>query len=113
MADVMDFVKKTLSFGLGAALLTGEKLKQLADEAVARGEMSKDEARNFIDDVTKRAEQDKESMQTWMRDQLSRMLKEVGVAEIARVEALEKRVDALQFRLDTAEASSMEHEEIT
>jgi polyhydroxyalkanoate synthesis regulator phasin len=110
---MLELVKKTLSFGLGAALLTGEKLRQVADDAVARGEMSKDEARGFIDDVTRRAEEDKENMQSWMRDQMRKMMQEVGVPDIERIETLEKRIEALEFRLDAAETAFYSHEEIT
>jgi polyhydroxyalkanoate synthesis regulator phasin len=110
---MMDYVKRALSFGLGAALLTGDALRQLADDAVSRGEMSRDEAKNFIDDITKRADQEKDNMQNWMREQMAKMIREVGVAEASRLEALERRVDALQFRLDAAESEVYDHEEAT
>lgn len=110
---MMDYVKKALSFGLGAALMTGDALRQLADEAVSRGEMSKDEARNFVDDITKRADQEKDNMQRWMREQMAKMIREMGIAEQSRLEALERRVDAMQFRLDAAESAAYDHEEAT
>ncbi len=110
---MLEFVKKTLSFGLGAALLTGEALRQVAEDAVSRGEMSRDEAKSFIDDVTQRADQEKDNMQNWMREQMAKMMRDMGVAERTTLESLEKRVDAIQFRLDAAESEVYEHEEIT
>ncbi len=96
---MMDLLKKTLAFGMGAAAFSAEKIKQFADEMVARGEMTSDEAGKFVDDMTKRAEDEKHTVQEWVREQMSRMLQQAGAVESARVDALEQRVAALEERL--------------
>lgn len=95
----MDFLKKSVAFSLGAAMFSAEKLKQLADEMVARGEMSSDEARKFVDDVSNRAEEEKKSIQDWVQDQVSKMLQQAGAAESSRVDQLELRIAALEKRV--------------
>lgn len=61
-----DIVQKALYLGVGLASYAGEKANQklaelrtqvqkLADELVARGEMTTDEARKFVDDMMKQA----------------------------------------------------------
>jgi len=92
-------VKKSLAFGLGAAVLSAEKLKQFADDMVSHGEMSKDEAERFIDEVSARSEDEKRKIQDWMSEQISKMLQQAGAAEAKRVELLEARVAALETRL--------------
>lgn len=108
--DVVDILKKSLAFSLGAAALSAEKIKQLSDEMVARGEMSQDEAKRFVDDVTKKADEEKTNIQNWMREQSLKMLQQAGAAEVARVERLEARVAALELRLMqlTGEVEAME-----
>ena len=111
--SVTDLVKKSLAFGLGAAVLSVEKLKQLADEMVSRGEMSKDEAEHFIDEVAARSEDEKKKIQDWVAELVSKMLQQAGAAEASRVERLEHRVAAIETRLaelraDIAEESSDE-----
>jgi len=99
MGEVGDILKKTLAFGLGVAALTGEKLKQFADEAVQRGEMSREEAKKFVEDVSAKAEEERKSMQGWIREQVNKMLAAGGAATTERVEKLEARVEALERRL--------------
>ena len=48
--------------------------------------MSSEEAMKFVDDVSKRAEEEKKSIQDWIREQTSRMVQQMGAAEAARVE---------------------------
>ncbi len=97
--EVSELVKKTLALGLGAAALSIEKLKQLSDEMVARGEMSTEEATRFVDEVSQKAQQEKESLRQWMSEQVSKMVRQVGAAEAEHVERLEARIVALERRV--------------
>lgn len=97
--NVVDILKKSLAFSLGAAVLSAEKIRQMADEMVARGEMSQDEAKKFVDDVSKKADEEKSNMQNWLREQSLKMLQQAGAVEVSRVERLEARVAALELRL--------------
>ncbi|OFX14013.1 MAG: hypothetical protein A2Z18_03785, partial [Armatimonadetes bacterium RBG_16_58_9] len=88
---VVDLVKKSLAFSLGCAALSAEKLKQFADEMVAKGEMSSEEARRFVDDISKRADEEMKSVQSWIHEQVSKVLQTAGAAEAVRVDELEHR----------------------
>ncbi|HLP89176.1 MAG TPA: phasin family protein [Nostocaceae cyanobacterium] len=63
-----DIVQKAFYLGIGLAAYAGEKaggkiselrsqVQKLADEMVARGEMTTDEARRFVEDMMKQAQQ--------------------------------------------------------
>lgn len=97
--NVVDILKKSLAFGVGAAAFSAEKLKQFADEMVAKGEMTSEEASKLVEDVSQRAEQEKTSLQNWMHEQMSKMLNQVGAAKSDRVDALESRIAALEKQL--------------
>lgn len=107
----MDIVKKSLAFGLGAAVLSAEKLKQMADEMVARGEMTSDEAKSFVDEMSTKAEEEKSKVQEWMRDQMHKMLQHSGAAEASRVADLERRVATLELRVAELEGEPCVFEE--
>ncbi|MGC8863916.1 MAG: phasin family protein [Armatimonadota bacterium] len=96
---MIDLLKKTLAFGMGTVAFSAEKLKQFADDMVARGEMTSEEAGKFVDEMTKRAEEEKRTVQEWLRDQMSKMLQQVGAADTSRVQALEQRIAALEEKL--------------
>lgn len=106
-----EFVKKSIAFSVGAAAFSAEKLKQFTDDMVARGEMTSEEAKTFVDDMTERAEDEKKSLQDWMKEQMSKMLQQTGVAEASRVELLERRVTALEKRLGPVAPETEEAEE--
>ncbi len=66
-------VQKAFYLGMGLASLAGEKASsklgelrdqatKLADDLVARGEMTTDEARKFVDDLIQQAQQPQEQM---------------------------------------------------
>ncbi|MCL5104831.1 MAG: hypothetical protein M1133_12055 [Armatimonadetes bacterium] len=97
--NTVDMLKKSLAFTIGAAELSAEKLRSFADEMVQRGEVSKEDAKKFVDDVSRKADDEKKSIQDWMREQASKMLQQAGAAEAARVDKLEERVAALEKRL--------------
>lgn len=97
--SVVDVLKKSLYFGVGAAAFSAEKLKQFADEMVARGEMSSDEAKKFVDDMSSKAEEEKKTAQDWISERVSNLLHQAGAAESARVDALERRVADLEKRI--------------
>jgi polyhydroxyalkanoate synthesis regulator phasin len=108
-----DLLRKTFALGLGAAAITGDKVREIVDEAVSRGEMSKDDGRKFIDEATKRGEEERQNMQNWIRDQVNKVLRDAGCAEVSRVEALEKRVSELELRLTETPAVAPNEQEPT
>ncbi|GAA6623928.1 phasin family protein [Scytonema sp. NUACC26] len=70
-----DLVKKAFYLGVGLASYAGEKaggtvselrsqVQKLADEMVARGEMTTEEARRFVEDMMKQAQQAPTSVST-------------------------------------------------
>ena len=97
--DVTEMVKRSLAFGFGAAAYSADKLRQFTQDMVDRGEMSSEEAGRFVDEVADRAEEEKQSIQDWVSEQVTKMLRQAGAAEAERVERLEMRVAALEKRL--------------
>lgn len=97
--NTKELLKKSLAFTLGAASFSSEKLKQFADEMVSRGEMTKEDATEFIDDVSKQAAEEKQSIESWLREQTTKMVQQVGAIDKTSFEKLEKRVALLEAKL--------------
>ena len=88
-----DIVKKAFYLGVGLASYAGEKagdkitdlrsqVQKLADEMVARGEMTTEEGRRFVEDMMKQAQNQPESSATDNTDKAS-------ASEPRRIEILE------------------------
>jgi polyhydroxyalkanoate synthesis regulator phasin len=89
-----DIVKKAFYLGVGLASYAGEKagdkitdlrsqVQKLADEMVARGEMTTEEGRRFVEDMMKQAQNQPESSATDNTDKAS-------ASEPRRIEILEE-----------------------
>ncbi len=95
--EILDMLKKTLSFGVGAAVFSAEKLKEFADDMVQKGEMSGEDAKKFVDDVSKKADDEKARIQEWIKEQVAKV--KTSFADIDRVKKLENRVAVLEAKL--------------
>ena len=116
MAGLGDIVQKALYLGVGLADYAAEKAgvtvqelrtqaQKLADEMVARGEMSIDEARKYVDDLIQQAQQ--ETVQP-SKDSQTREPRPIEILsedeepakkEPENLEALRQQVQSLQEEL--------------
>lgn len=113
-----DIAKKAFFLGVGIASYAGEKAgttlgelreqaQKLADELVARGEMTTEEARRLVDDMVNKAQQDTSASQNNAEtpseprriEILSDDEEPASKPEAAAAEELRKRVSELQEEL--------------
>ncbi len=98
-----DLVQKAVYIGIGAASYAGEKaggkltelsgqLQKLADEMVERGEMTAEEARRYVDEKMKTAQQEFEnlSQQATQAAQSAQAPKPTTAKEPRRIEILDE-----------------------
>ncbi len=104
MAGFGDLVQKAFYLGVGLASYAGEKaggklselrsqVQKLADEMVARGEMTTEEGRRFVEDMMKQAQQEQVST------------KDTGTSpsQPRRIEILEEDEEATQSQSSAKE----------
>lgn len=110
-----DIVQKALYLGVGLASYATEKAgttltelktqaQKLADEMVARGEMNVDEARKFVDDIVKQAQQQTVEQTKDTQKKEPRRIEILDDEEPAKknpedVDVLRQQVEALQEEL--------------
>jgi polyhydroxyalkanoate synthesis regulator phasin len=113
MAGLGDIVQKAFYLGVGVASYAAERLQELrgqaqklADEMVARGEMTAAEARKFVDDIVEQAQQQqpiKETEKPEARHKEPRRIEIVADDEESQqpeqVDELRDRVQSLQDEL--------------
>ena len=101
---LIDSIKRLLYFGFGAAALSADKLRELIDELVKRGELTTEEGKKIYEELVSRGEQERRNLNTQIRNQVLEILKEVGVADQAKVAALESKVEELERKLEDLSA---------
>ena len=96
--NTSELFRKAVLVALGATAVTVEKLNKVVDELVEKGEMSESQANDLKEEVKVKAKAEKEAFETKMSDSLqkaiSKTIKEMGIATVTDLEALEKRINA-------------------
>lgn len=92
-------MKKMIYFGLGALTLTRERAEKVFSEMVEKGEMNRDEARQWVDDVIKRGEEEKVEFRSAIRKELEQIRNDFPLVTKADLEAIEARLAAIESKL--------------
>lgn len=96
MNNNTDIFKKALLVAIGATAVTFEKVYSYIDELVEKGEMSKEQALKFKEEIKTKAITEKEALENKIQETvnkaISKVIKEMGLATIKDLEDLEKRL---------------------
>ncbi len=95
----MDFLKKTISAGLGAIILTEEKIKETVDELVKKGEVSNEESKSVAKEILDRVNENKKFVTDKVTEEFDKFVKKANIATTGDLEKLEKRIEKLESLL--------------
>jgi polyhydroxyalkanoate synthesis regulator phasin len=96
-----DVLKNILYIGVGAAFLTREKLEDLGKDLVEKSNMTRDEGKQFVDDLLKKSDGAKEQLEHWVNHAIEERLKKYNMVGADELEQLRRRVDALEQTVET------------
>lgn len=92
----MESLKKTVLTGIGMALLARDRVEELAKELADKADLSEKEGREFVDDVLKGAEEARKKFEERVDSAVRDALAKMHVATREDLEALERRVAAIE-----------------
>ncbi len=96
---ISDLMQKVLLLGVGAASLTKEKLDDLADELVKRGQMTREEGEAFIREASDKAREGGSDIKGMVSDTYQDTLRAMGVATREHVDELDRRMTVLEAKV--------------
>jgi polyhydroxyalkanoate synthesis regulator phasin len=96
---MIDLIRKTVLAGVGAAVLTKEKVEESLSDLVEKGRISADEAKATAEKIAEDGKREFESVSKDVQKSVSDLLEQVGVGAKDRVDALEKRLLALEIEV--------------
>lgn len=96
---MVDTIRKTLLLGIGAAALTRDRIEQFIGDSVARGELNTEQGKSLVEELTHRAEQERERLEAFVTQQVHRALETAGLTTRSEVTRLESRIVALESRV--------------
>jgi polyhydroxyalkanoate synthesis regulator phasin len=103
--SIRDLIERTFLVGVGAAAFTKDRVQELVEEFVRRGELSSDEGRDLVDRLVARSRDEARSAVKKADTSLKGALRDLGLATRRELEDLEARVRLLEHRLAVLEGS--------
>ena len=97
--SLFDVVKKALLAGLGAQ----EKVKELVDELVKKGEISKSQGAKIVKTWTEKADKRKENLSKDISELINKTLTRMNIPTKKDIQELNKKIDALSKKLEGTE----------
>jgi polyhydroxyalkanoate synthesis regulator phasin len=103
--SIRDLIERTFLIGVGAAAYTKDRVQELVDEFVRRGELSSDEGRDMIDKVVARSRDEARSAVKRADSSLQGALHDFGITSRRDVDDLEMRMRQLEHRIARLEGT--------
>jgi polyhydroxyalkanoate synthesis regulator phasin len=91
-----ELFRKAKLFGLGVLDFTKEKVEDLVEDMVKRGELSEQETPRAIAEIMEKAASEQEAFMDKLKAVVEKMISGAGLARTADLEALAKRVADLE-----------------
>jgi len=98
--NMLNLSKKVIFAGIGTISFTREKANKIADELIKRGELSKDESKEFIVDLLNKAEKEKNKIFERIKPEIKYRLEKMNFVSKKYVDDLEKKVQELENRIE-------------
>jgi polyhydroxyalkanoate synthesis regulator phasin len=94
-----ELLHKAWMFGVGVLDFTKEKVEALVQEMVQRGEITQAESPEAVKQLLAKAQETQQALWEKVKELTRKAIDEINVAKASDLEALEKRVAALEEAL--------------
>lgn len=101
-----DLIERTFLAGMGAAALTKDRVQELVEEFVRRGQLNSDEGREVVDRLVSRSREEARSLLKKADSSLQGAYRDLGLTSKNQLEDLEFRLRQLEHRVQLLEATT-------
>ena len=95
-----DNLNKLLLLGIGTLAMTKDKVEEIVDELVSKGEVAKNESSELINEFLNKGEKTKEELKKLIKDEIAKFLKEADIASKKEMDSLKERIEKLEEKED-------------
>jgi polyhydroxyalkanoate synthesis regulator phasin len=95
-----ELLRNIIYTGIGAASLTKEKIEELLDDYVKQGKISQNEAEQFADELIKKTDSIKDSLDLVINQIIETKIKQLDIVTKDDFADLRRQVDELQIALN-------------
>lgn len=86
-------LEKGFLAGIGLLSMTREKAQQVIEELTHEGELQKNEMKEWVDQLSDRGEEERQALRKLVRDELKKVLDEMGLATKEDIQKLLEKQD--------------------
>jgi polyhydroxyalkanoate synthesis regulator phasin len=97
---MFETIRKAMLIGLGAADLAAERVQQMVNDLVERGDMTTDQGKQLYTDIMSRMEERGRIENERMHTRLREAIRDMGVPDRSQMSMIEARMDALDRKID-------------
>lgn len=94
-----DLLERVLLLGIGAASLTKEKVEELIDDLVKKGQLTTEEGRELVDKATGRAREEGLNIKEMASETYQDTLRTLGIASREQTDEIERRLEVLEAKV--------------
>jgi polyhydroxyalkanoate synthesis regulator phasin len=103
---IKDLIEHTFLAGMGAAALTKDRVQELVEDLVSRGQIDKDEGREVMERLVSRSREEARSVLKKADSSLHTAYRELGLSSKQELEEVVLRVQQLEHRVQILEAQA-------
>lgn len=103
---IRDLIERTFLVGVGAAALTKDRVQGLVDEFVRRGQLSREEGRDMLDNLVSRSRAEAQSALKKADSSLQGTYKDMGLTTRRDFEDLDFQIRQLEHRVRLLEGAT-------
>ena len=90
-----DFIKKSMLVGMGLVAMTREKIEEVIDALVKKGELSEKEGKEMVDDLVEKSKSVKKDLEEKVEMIVTDILKKLNIPTREELTELKKKIDKL------------------
>ena len=95
----MSALKSLLNLGIGAAVMTKEKVEEVVNELVKKGEVGQDESKKLIDDLIEKGEKSKKDIEAQIEKTVKSVVEKLDISTKKEMEELKSEIEELRKKL--------------
>ncbi|MMZ59086.1 Poly(hydroxyalcanoate) granule associated protein (phasin) [compost metagenome] len=103
MTSMTNMIKKGLALGLGLVVTTKEQAEKMVDELVKKGELSREESKEFVEEVFQKGKETQKELDQMINQKMKELLGELNLATKEDIQRLEQRIVQLENQQNESE----------
>ncbi len=97
---MFDFFERGFLATVGVLSLSREKVQEVVDQMVSRGDLNLDESKQLVDKLVKRGQEERETMRGLVRQEVQKVVGELDMVSRKDFQVLNDKLDTLLKKLD-------------